>query len=1059
MDFCACVVEPRIVRRALRRAKGGGSGVHVPHARCFWVERDTLPSITSQAERASVPAGQGPVILVARPDRPSDVEVERATFHARVHLALEAHRSSGELDEATVRARVHAIGQTAFDEVRAVLREDDLLLPGAGEVDVWIELAATWLELARFEPRGLAETFPTVDAEVVTRLLAEDVPELAGGSLRPASVAPPGSAPQASSAPVRPARRAADAGSLSLARERGNLVRALLDGDGDPREDLERLETRVRAAVGSAAPLAAALSPLVLAARARSVPTLSPEGRLLFDLQRAAIAHERASRLVDPLTALFSWGRVPVVRALPASRAVRVRHALGKALRKVPKTALGRDDQEQLRDVLERLEGESDDRLRAELRSPIVDALAEVGLRPRGVAEEVARDKLVDELLDRVATHGFFGVGDLRDGLARNQLKCEDLSLRALLSGDALLAADERLASRLDGVYRRGEIYLRFLQKVSSVAFGTRLGRLLSTGVILPVLAAFVLLEGVQHVVGPLAKKLAHVHVHLLSNASWLGLSLALFLLLHVQIARTVGWALLRGLGLALHAAFVSAPRWVLGRPLVRALLSSRPVELATRFLLKPAVIAVPAYLVARRLHASPHGCLVVAASAVPLASAVLNSPPFALLSEICVDAIARAFRNLRTRVLPGIFAALLDVVRAMVEQIERLIYRIDEALLFREGEGRVALVAKGLGNVGWTIVTFVVRLYVNLLIEPQVNPIKHFPVVTVSHKIMLPFVPTLLAAFRLPLMPLGAVIANTVAGATVFLLPGVFGFLAWELKENRRLYRASLETSLRPVRIGGHGETMTALLVPGFHSGTLPKLRTALRRSGRRIARKDALLALSVRSHTNAQTELHHNEEAVARFVERELCALLARSPRWRGPRLGAPRVHIGSNRVAVTLRRADGQTDEQKDDRPLTFAFEEQSGFVLAHVAERGFVDALAEEDRLVLRDALAGLYALAAVDFVREDLERALAGAPYDVSDEGLVVWPDGSFRSELVYDLHGHGESEPRVRGEPRGGSAARKLDRDALRFPAIPWEQWERSWSESSAAPIVDRAVL
>ncbi len=39
-----------------------------------------------------------------------------------------------------------------------------------------------------------------------------------------------------------------------------------------------------------------------------------------------------------------------------------------------------------------------------------------------------------------------------------------------------------------------------------------------------------------------------------------------------------------------------------------------------------------------------------------------------------------------------------------------------------------------------WFFVAYVVRFCVNLLIEPQVNPIKHFPVVTVSHKLLWPF-------------------------------------------------------------------------------------------------------------------------------------------------------------------------------------------------------------------------------------------------------------------------------------------------------------------------------
>ena len=68
------------------------------------------------------------------------------------------------------------------------------------------------------------------------------------------------------------------------------------------------------------------------------------------------------------------------------------------------------------------------------------------------------------------------------------------------LAGDRLLKADRNLAVALDGVYRRGEIYLRALQKVSSVAFGTPWGRFLTRYVALPFGAAFVLIEGLQHV-------------------------------------------------------------------------------------------------------------------------------------------------------------------------------------------------------------------------------------------------------------------------------------------------------------------------------------------------------------------------------------------------------------------------------------------------------------------------------------------------------------------------------------------------------------------------------
>ncbi len=69
-------------------------------------------------------------------------------------------------------------------------------------------------------------------------------------------------------------------------------------------------------------------------------------------------------------------------------------------------------------------------RLRERLRPVVRGALDKVGLTPRNIAEQVARDKVVEELIDRVIEQGFLGMGDLRDAIARNRLKLPDLTGR-----------------------------------------------------------------------------------------------------------------------------------------------------------------------------------------------------------------------------------------------------------------------------------------------------------------------------------------------------------------------------------------------------------------------------------------------------------------------------------------------------------------------------------------------------------------------------------------------------------------------------------------------------
>ena len=121
-------------------------------------------------------------------------------------------------------------------------------------------------------------------------------------------------------------------------------------------------------------------------------------------------------------------------------------------------------------------------------------ALDEVGLTPANFPEKIARDKLVEELLDQVAERGFLSIGDLRDALSRNNMKLPDFGgAKDLLYGDPLLKADRRLSEILRGVYRPAEFYLRWLQQLTSLGFGTRIGRFLTLYLAVPFGGAFLI--------------------------------------------------------------------------------------------------------------------------------------------------------------------------------------------------------------------------------------------------------------------------------------------------------------------------------------------------------------------------------------------------------------------------------------------------------------------------------------------------------------------------------------------------------------------------------------
>jgi hypothetical protein len=1106
------LVDARLVRRVIKRHRHlPGFGLQVPHARCYWIGRAALLDIVSAAELGRAAADlPDEVILLPRPDaderaRPDEellTHLWRYAFHARVHLEIERRR----LSEAMLRERIHRIGQTEFDEIRLVLRQDDLLLPPREDPEAYAELGALYLELRHFAPARIGDTFPILgDHRAIDAVLAQDVDaerllaacRPAGAPETPRLAAPPPE-PAAEEAAEEPGAEEPPPGTLrgeaEEARRRGNVVRSALSrmrlaaaggpeagaAEAEARADLaalaRRLDAALRAPGGEGGPGidVKAWEAILFALCRRAAHRLVfrwVEARLLYDLQRAAHASEKAIGKVDLVDWAISLGRRPLARLLPATRPIRVARELASAMGKVSRVGLPERERARLGELLAAAHHRADDNIRAALRPVVRDALHEVGLRPQGVPEQVAAHKVVEELLDHATVRGYLGLGQLRDALSRNQLKLGDLAGGGeLWRGDALLLADRQLSQALDGVHRRGEIYLRFLQKLSSLLFGTRPGRFVALYFLLPFAAAFVLLEGVGHIIGPLGHLLhllpPHHHLHLLTPLSFPLTAAVIFGMIHSAGVRAAGALLARGLGMALAGVFFHAPRWVLTRAPVQLLLRSRPVFLLRRYVLKPAVIT--AVLYPRLLHGRPTEHQLAVAAAVFLGlNLILNSRTGALVEEIALDAMARSLRRLWRRVLPGLFRLIAETFRRITDAIDRGIYAVDEWLRFREGQSRVALVGKAVLGLGWFAIAYLLRIYTNLLIEPQINPIKHFPVVTVAAKIMLPLSPKLIPAFHEVLWhAFGRFVANTLAAPTILLLPGIAGFLVWEFKENYKLYRATRPRALQPVSIGHHGESMGALLKPGLHSGTVPKLWAKLRRATRKGLG-------SAEKHHEAMREL---QEALERFVEREMLALLVASPAWKSGPVRVARVELASNRVRVVLARGaeaqqpqgHGEAAGAADADGVAIDFEEQSGWLVASVARAGWLAELGAVERVLFENALGGLYQLAGVELVREQLQATLGGLrwgrtepsagaaapPYDVSSEGLVVWPAG-FATELVYALEGRAEPAARVHGEPPE-TPPPALSRKRILFHEQPilWAEWVEAWGSADPRRVV-----
>ena len=448
---------------------------------------------------------------------------------------------------------------------------------------------------------------------------------------------------------------------------------------------------------------------------------------------------------------------------------------------------------------------------------------------------------------------------------------------------------------------------------------------------------------------------------------------------------------------------------------------------------------AITCYAIPWLLGVEPPGRPLVGVLFV-LLSAMLNSRLGRDLEELTVEWVSNRWYDLRAHVFVALFEWVWETFEWLLDLVERVLYAIDEWLRFRSGESVVTLGVQAILGVVWSLVDFVVRFCVNLLIEPQVNPIKHFPVVTVSHKILLPTLPVVLGPVLVPLTGSEAA-AQTVAVTIATAIPGVFGFLVWELKENWRLYEANHPNRLKPVAVGSHGETLRRLLKPGFHSGTLPKLYHKLRR----LDRNAASFRRSVRRQALYE-RLHHCQEDIRHHVERELFAYLEHTSEWKGELFWVNRVEATSNSISLTL------CWKQKPEEPVRLVFQEQSGWLMAGIQEPGWAASLSGPRRESLLAALFGFYKIGTVDMVREQIRHVLADPmlAYDIAASGLKVWPGRSFRMEFVYDL----ERRPLL--TPKPASAGRRaglpvICSEELILSEVPlhWQDWVGFWE---AAP-------
>jgi hypothetical protein len=962
------------------------------------------------------------ILLLARPDSERFAgggeegllrEYWRLLYHGCLDIA--ARRAVAERGRSgrEFRTLVEEVGETEFEEATAVLAREGLLRDPGNAREALAEFVAVVLEFEAFSPELMPIWFPGIEdpAALADRFAAWVDADAILERTRPAGLR---DGPPPAAAPAPPPRASTGlAGALTgrlsrqtavflrsraaAAARRGNDVRAALlqwrleqfaGNDAEARSRAARLLEERLAALGERLKRAIGLGNATAAGLRRLLAGLvdlaagsawSQPARLLYDLQKICVDSERESYRTQLLSWAVTLGRVPLVRPLPNQRTALVHRHVATAFRRLVTLGLPPDLAEPAAAILGPGLDATEATLRGRLGPPVRAALADAGLVAPTLVEEAAFDKLADDLLDDLANRGFESFGNVRDAVSRSQVKLPDLAgLGELVGGDPLLRADRNLAAALDGGYRRAPLYLLAMQRLSAVAFGLPLGRWITVNLLLPFGGAWVLWKGLEHIVEPLTHYSLGEPVHIYSRTAVLVTGVAAWLLMHVPDLRAAVLAGLETLGGLAHMALVVLPRRLLRLPAVEQFFKSRPVRLFRRYAWSPLVASLVVWLLL------PHGGtwlsrsnrwlpgLLFAASA-----AALNSTLGRAVQERLLEAVGRALYQLHVHLIIGLFTWILDTFRRAMDFVEGMLYAVDEQLRFHADESPAALGVKAVLTTLWSGIDWLVRFCVTLLIEPQLNPIKHFPVVTVSHKLLVPMIP-MAAANLAAATGMRKRLALTTVTFISTAIPGVFGFLAWELKENWRLYAANRPRLLVPVRVGRHGESMRRLLVPGFHSGTIPKLFARLRRQrkGRGTARVGAA--------SRAEEQLVELGHDVAAVVDDECLGLLRRTRLLGDVAIEVAGVRLATNRVVLDLAA------DQLGPEPLRLEWVQGGPTLSRRIAASGWLDRLSADRQRLVQLALAGLDCLCGVDFVSREADGIVESLPVEPIE--WTAWRD-------------------------------------------------------------------
>lgn len=675
--------------------------------------------------------------------------------------------------------------------------------------------------------------------------------------------------------------------------------------------------------------------------------------------------------------------------------------------------------------------------------------------------ERIAYEKIKEDLVDIVVEKGHLKFSDLRDAISCNDLKLNDLTGLH----DPLLTFDKNVGRALSGIHRPAEVYMKAIHRLNSLLFGTASGRWMCKYIFLPFGGAYLFLElicvilhifhvpeqilldpvrsfypwivlycerildDIQPVLPifkaielkwgavsagcgfafPSYRSLLDHAIFVLFKITW-SFTGGVFLLfiIYTAIGRTIWDIAWRGIWKIVKFVLIDTPTSIWFFPAVQFVYKLRLWVYINIFIVRPffysLFLTIPLLKFTEITGAVALQWVVL--GGIALANLFVNTSLGRGLVDYVEEVGYAVILRINATLFLGLFQFIMETFRVLVKWVEQLLYSVDDFFRFRQGDNIFIHMVKAVFGNTWYAFNYITRFSINLIIEPQVNPIKHFPVVTIAHKILLPIsIVISKSSEELLKARLGDGMALAGAMTVIFFfvqfgIPGICGFITWELRENWKLYRHARSRYVKRVIVGSHGEDISRLLRPGFHSGTIPKLYRKMRESAEFFYRTGNRAPMRKQEYRH-----HHICQEITRFTRRCLKAEFDNNSRivHHISHLEVKKVGIYNCKIAIPF------TMQVKDLGEVAFGihYELKNGLICASLALPDPLPALPREVIQYLNFAIAVFCKKSSVDLVEGQVlhyfNHTLAIDTEQYRFQCTIKWPRLSVCLRPRWDL--------------------------------------------------------